>query len=314
MSLPVALDTVGRVARAYAVTGPPLTYFIDGQGIIREIVAGPLTPERSEFGLRVAFEAPPSAGASAPVESRGSALSAGGLALAVGAGMLSFLSPCVVPLLPGYLAFITGLSGAPGATVPAPVRGCRGRVMSRTAAFAFGLVLVFTVLGTSASVAGVWLADYRPLLIRVGGVLVLSFGLHMTGLLPIPLLYREFRPGLQSRALGGGGVLHAGLLGGAFALGWTPCVGPVLGSILLLASQTDAAAQGAVLLAAYGIGLGVPFIIAGLAADRALNALSPVRRYLGTIERISGALLIGTGMLLLAGGLAPLSAWLQRIA
>ncbi|RJQ08100.1 MAG: hypothetical protein C4558_08415, partial [Dehalococcoidia bacterium] len=245
LSLPVALDTVGRVARAYAVTGPPLTYFIDGHGTIREIVAGPLTPERSERGLRAAFTAAPAATASVRVGSSGSTLSAAGPVLAVGAGMLSFLSPCVMPLLPGYLAFITGVAGTPGTTTSAPDRGRRRRVISRTVAFALGLILVFTALGTSASLAGAWLTAYRPLLTRVGGVMVLSFGLHMTGLLPLPLLYREFRPGLQSRTLDGRGMLHAALLGGAFALGWTPCVGPVLGSILLLASQTDAAAQGA---------------------------------------------------------------------
>jgi cytochrome c-type biogenesis protein len=181
-------------------------------------------------------------------------------------------------------------------------------VLFSMVAFALGLIVVFTVLGTCASLAGSWLAAYRPLLTRAGGVVVLAFGLHMTGLLTVPLLYREFRPGLGSRALDGRtGMVLAVLIGGAFAVGWTPCVGPVLGSILLVASPTDATGHGALLLAAYGVGLGVPFVLAGLAAGRAINALSPVRRHLGTVERISG-------VLLLSGGFGPLSAWLQRAA
>jgi cytochrome c-type biogenesis protein len=320
LSMPAALDADSRVSRAYRVIGPPTTFFIDAEGIIRDIVAGPLTADRVQQGLhRAGGEPTPGSSLAPPADSAAvsgaglPAAAAAGLALALGAGLLSFLSPCVVPLLPAYLGYMTGLS-AEALRQPPATPGQRRQILSRTLAFAVGLVLVFTALGASASLVGDWLATYRPFLTRVGGLMVFAFGLHLLGVLRIALLYREFRPALRVGRPGvGGGTLNAAALGAAFAAGWTPCVGPILGSILLLASQAEGVGMGVLLLMAYGVGLGIPFVVTGLAASRALGAMMIVRRHLGLVERLSGVLLVGTGMLLLSGRLSGLVVWIQRV-
>ena len=239
------------------------------------------------------------------------------LLFAAGAGILSFISPCVLPLLPAYLSYITGLS-AEQLTRQRDV-ATRARVLSSSLAFVAGLALVFTLLGASASLLGRLLNRNLDLVTQLGGLLVILFGLHMTGLLRIPLLYRQARlgPSLvaapEGAGRGGRGLLGALLLGAVFAAGWTPCVGPFLGSLLTLAGQEQTVGQGMLLLFAYGLGLGLPFVLAGLATERALEVMRALRPHLHKIELGSGSLLIGMGLLLLTGRLSLLSSWLTRI-
>lgn len=228
---------------------------------------------------------------------------------AAAAGLISFLSPCCLPLLPAYMGYISGLS-ADELNRLGEKQTRHRLVISRSIAFAIGLILVFVALGASASLIGGWLSEYRALFTRVGGLMVLAFGLHMLGLLHIPLLHREFRPGLDARR---GGVLGTMAMGGAFGLGWTPCVGPILGSILVLASQEQTLGQGMLLLLAYGLGLGVPFVLAGLAMDRVLGATVALRRHMGFIEKVGGVLLVAMGLLLVADRLGAIGVWLNGL-
>lgn len=315
LTFPAILDE-GKVARAYRIVGPPTTFFIDAGGVIRHIYMGPLTPEQVQEGLqKAAAGAAAAAGAGAQAAAgagEGNAAKVPSLAVAAGLGFLSFLSPCVLPLLPAYMGYISGMSAEELGQGTARQR--RRRVLGRILAFALGLILVFTTLGASASLIGGQLAAYRPLLARVSGLLVLAFGLHMMGLLYLSFLHREFRPGLTNSGRSGrGGPFSALAMGAAFGLGWTPCVGPVLGTILVLASQEETVGQAVRLLLAYGLGMGIPFVLAGLAMDRGLGTLSGLRRHLGLIEKLSGALLVLMGLLLVADRFGALGLWLNRV-
>ncbi|HYF80991.1 MAG TPA: cytochrome c biogenesis protein CcdA [Symbiobacteriaceae bacterium] len=302
LTFPAILDD-GKVARAYGIVGPPTTFFIDADGIIRHLYMGPLTRAIVAEGVDKA-----TAGADAPAGAGNSAVP--GLALAVGLGLLSFLSPCVLPLLPAYMGYISGLSAEELA-----LGKDRRRIALRVLAFALGLILVFTALGASASLLGGQLTAYRAVLARVSGLLVLAFGLHMLGMLQIALLQREFRPGLrQGRGQGtAGGPLGALAMGAAFGLGWTPCVGPALGTILLLATQEETALQAVGLLLAYGLGMTIPFVVAGLAWHRVLGTVSHLRRHLGLIEQLGGAVLVLMGLLLVVDRLGIIANWFNRL-
>src|SRR5439155_18418584 len=181
-------------------------------------------------------------------------------ALALGAGLLSFASPCVLPLVPAYLGYITGQS----IDELARGSGARRRQALLTAlAFVLGLAVIFTLLGASASAVGHLLLNYQSLVTKLAGVLIILFGLHMAGLLRLNLLYREAR--VDFVAFRGRGYVGAFLMGAAFGVGWTPCVGAFLGSVILLASQADTVAEGMFLLFVYALGLGIPFVAAALA-------------------------------------------------
>lgn len=230
-----------------------------------------------------------------------------GLLVAAAAGFLSFLSPCVLPLLPGYLAYLSGLVVSDRDASP---RERRLRALSAAAAFAAGLGFVFVVLGLTASAVGLWLSEWRVVLSRLAGVVVIVLGLQALGVLRVARLSREFRPALAS--LGGGhrrGVGGAAFMGAAFGLGWTPCVGPMLGGILLLASQAASAVEGSALLVAYAAGFGVPFIVAALAVDRIVRALGGVRRHGVRVERVAGLLLLAMGAFLVTDNLGALGRW-----
>lgn len=225
------------------------------------------------------------------------------------AGLLSFVSPCVLPLLPAYLSFITGLSAEQ--LLAQQDSATRARVLSHSLAFVTGLALVFALLGATASFLGRALVQNLDLVMKIAGLLVIVFGLHITGLVRIPLLYREMRPGPAPAQ--GRGLLGAFLLGGSFAAGWTPCVGPFLASLLGLAIQEQTVGQGMLLLFVYGLGLGVPFMLAGLALERSLRIVGALRPRLRAIEIFGGLLLIAMGLLLFTGRLALLSSWLTRV-
>lgn len=202
--------------------------------------------------------------------------------LALVAGVLSFTSPCALPLVPGYLGYMSGVSAS------------RGRTLASAAVFVAGFALVFTALGASASAAAALLNTHRQLLDRAAGVMIVGLGLFLVGLVRLPALMREGRPLLGRVRPGPEGAL---LLGVAFAFGWTPCIGPILGAILALASTSGTASEGAALLLVYSIGLGVPFLLAALFIDRFRQVSGWVRRRAAAIDAVGGVLLVGMGIL-----------------
>ncbi len=229
-------------------------------------------------------------------------VSAGG---ALVAGLLSFLSPCVLPLVPPYLCFIGGLSMEEVAEGAQP--GASRRVASAAFAFVLGFMTVFVALGASASAVGQYVADHLDLLSYLAGAVIIVMGLHFLGVLRIPLLYREARFHPSARP---SGLLGAYVIGLAFAFGWTPCVGPVLAAILFMAGSEDSVAQGAGLLAAYGLGIGIPFLLAAIFAGQFLRFAARFRRHVATVEKAMGGLLVVTGVLFITGSMSTLSYWL----
>jgi cytochrome c-type biogenesis protein len=224
------------------------------------------------------------------------------MAVAILGGVLSFLSPCVLPIVPPYLAYMAGTSID-------EMRGGSGaerRILRAAACFVLGLSTVFLLLGLAASALGRTLLAYQREMAVLAGVVIVAFGLHFLGILRIPLLYREARLEARSDATG----LSAYVLGLAFAFGWTPCIGPVLGTILSLAAAEGSVGRGMTLMAAYAGGLGVPFLLAALFVRRSLGLMARLRRHLATIERVMGVLLVGVGVLLLTGAFSELSFWL----
>lgn len=229
-----------------------------------------------------------------------------GLIGALLAGVLSFLSPCVLPLVPPYLCYLAGVSldelqhgGATG-------RSGR-RIVLSAFAFVLGFATVFVGLGATASVVGRTLARYLDVLSILGDIAIVVMGLHFLGAFRLALLYREARVQVQRKPPG----LWGGyILGLAFAFGWTPCVGPVLAAILFVAGSEDSVARGAGLLFVYSLGLGVPFLLAAGFAPAFLGWASRFRRRLGAVEKAMGALLVVTGLLFISGQMTALSYWL----
>lgn len=230
-----------------------------------------------------------------------------GWLVAFGAGFLSFLSPCVLPLLPGYLSYVSGVSVD---ELAAPRPRQRRALAGTSALFVLGFTLVFMLLGTSSTLAGGWLAAYRKQLTIAAGVAMVLMGLLMLGLVRLPLLNRELRFRPVARSLGPAGPL---LLGMAFAFGWTPCIGPVLASILLFAGTAETTLRGTLLLLAYSAGLGIPFILSGLLFSRVTAALPWLRRRYRVVEIASGILLMAMGVLFLTGRITYFSLLLQRL-
>jgi cytochrome c-type biogenesis protein len=226
-----------------------------------------------------------------------------GLAVAFGAGLLSFLSPCVLPLVPSYLGFLTGMT--------LPELGTRRRTsLIHALLFVAGFSLVFILLGASATALGRALGYYQVWLQRVGGVLIILFGLLCLGVFSIPRLLTEYRVQLERKPVG---YLGSALVGMAFAAGWTPCIGPVLGGILGLAATSREVGRGMLLLAVYSAGLALPFLLAAVAVDSFLLWFQRFRTFLPWVMRISGLLLIVVGALLLTGEFTRLAGWLQSL-
>ena len=215
------------------------------------------------------------------------------LLLALLAGVLSFLSPCILPVAPGYLSIVSGASLASlqdGQT-------SRRKVLTATTAFILGFSLVFTLMGLTSSLLGQLLRNQRIVLSQIGGVVIIFLGLHQAGWLPLPWLYREKRFNLKQRL----GVWGAFLTGLTFAFGWTPCVGPILSSILALAGSRADMFQGTVLLIVYSLGLSLPFFLLAMAFEHVSRGLVQLKSYLKYLEWASGMLLIVMGLLLLTG-------------
>jgi cytochrome c-type biogenesis protein len=222
------------------------------------------------------------------------------------AGLLSFLSPCVLPLVPPYLVFITGASLDQLTKRDRAEIGYR-MVLMPALMFVLGFATVFVTLGATASAAGQFLREHSTLLAQIAGVAIILMGLHFIGIFRLGLINREVRYTHARRPAGLFGAYGIGL---AFAFGWTPCIGPVLAVILALAATEDSVAKGAVLLGVYSAGLGVPFLAAALGVERFLGFLQRFRRHLGTVERATGVLLVVTGVLFLTGTIQTMGYWL----
>lgn len=222
---------------------------------------------------------------------------------AIVAGLLSFLSPCVLPLVPPYLAWIAGVS-LNEISDAEPDAAARRRVTITALVFALGFATVFVSLGATASVLGQFVAEHLGMLSKIAGVVIVVMGLHFLGLLRIGLFNREARVDVQRRPTGLVGAYAVGL---AFGFGWTPCVGPVLAAILFTAAQANSAWAGASLLGAYALGMGTPFVVAALFMGPFMRFMTRFRRHMGIIEKVIGVLLVIVGILFITGGFSALS-------
>lgn len=230
--------------------------------------------------------------------------------VALGAGALSFLSPCVLPLVPSYVSFVTGIS-LEALENPATRRQNLGPILFNSLAFIFGFSTVFISFGASFSLLGRLLMNYRPLLTKVGGAFVVLMGLYLMGLARFPFLMRERRLfNLKGRPAGALGAFFTGV---AFAIGWTPCVGPVLGALLFYASAAHTATAGTVFLGAYSLGLGIPFLLSSLALSSFFQLFGKLKRHLRTFEVAAGILLVVMGILLFTGYFTLLNAYAIRL-
>ena len=217
------------------------------------------------------------------------------------AGLVSFLSPCVLPLVPGYVSLISGVGVE---ELRAGGKGLMPKVMRSSLMFILGFSIVFIALGAVATEVGQLMMRYKALLAEIAGVVIILFGLHLTGILKIRALLADKR---LHQVQGGSSPWGAFAIGFAFAFGWTPCVGPFLGSILTLAAGSASLREGVVLLLVYSFGLGVPFLITGLLIDHATPAFRRISPFLPIINLISGVALVITGLLVLSGTLVTLA-------
>jgi cytochrome c-type biogenesis protein len=232
-----------------------------------------------------------------------------GYVTALGAGAISFLSPCVLPLVPPYLCYMAGVSvddfrGGDRTAAPTSVRR---RLAFTASAFVLGFSTVFVALGAGASTIGRLLRVWQEPLAIAAGIVIILMGLNFLGVLKIPFLSREAR--FQTRGKPAN-AFAAYVMGLAFAFGWTPCIGPVLGPILTLAGGSATVSEGALLLATYSLGLGVPFLVAALFSGAFMRFLARFRVHLGRVEKILGALLVVAGVLFMTGGVQSISYWL----
>jgi cytochrome c-type biogenesis protein len=225
------------------------------------------------------------------------------------AGILSFLSPCVLPLVPPYLAFLGGTTfGQLAGEDEMPPHVYKAVVLSAVA-FVLGFTTVFVTLGATATLAGQLLSQHLPLLSKIAGIVIILFGLHFLGLLNLPILNREARYHADTRPAG---LLGAYVIGLAFAFGWTPCIGPVLGAILAVAAGEDSVRQGVSLLLVYSLGLGIPFVLAALAIKPFMNAMQRYRGQLAVVEKVLGAFLVLTGILFLTDSMTLIAGWILQ--
>lgn len=229
---------------------------------------------------------------------------------AFGAGVLSFISPCVLPLVPGYISFVSGVSFDQMQTADAASRAATRRQMLITSlAFVLGFSLVFICLGASATAIGHLLRHQKTILERIAGVVIIIFGLHLAGVFRIKWLDKDTRVQTSGRPASPIGAFLVGL---AFAFGWTPCIGPILGGILAIAGSKNSVGEGVLLLGVYSAGLGIPFLLTSLAIDRFFVASKRIRKYYKPIEVVSGALLVVLGVLIFTNRFTVLSNYFSK--
>ena len=223
------------------------------------------------------------------------------------AGLVSFLSPCVLPLVPPYLGYLGGVTLARLNSGEAIDDATWRRVVLGSVCFVLGFTTVFVGLGAGASAFGQLIQTYKSQLSIVAGLVIVAFGLHFVGLIRIPLLYQEvrYRADVERATLFG-----AYLIGLAFAFGWTPCIGPILATVLTLAAQEGSLATGVALLTVYSLGLGIPFVLAAVAIRPFLAFLQRFKRHLGVVEKVMGVLLIVTGLMFMTGSMNWIGQWM----
>ncbi len=228
---------------------------------------------------------------------------------AFSAGLLSFISPCVLPLVPSYLSYITGLSVENLAKVEERER-FKSAILLNSLLFIAGFSTVFIAFGASASLIGQVLYEYQDIIRKIGGILIIIFGLYLLGILKLNMFMTERRlVHFESRPVG---YVGSFLIGTAFAAGWTPCVGPVLGTILAYASTTESMSGGVMLLSAYSFGLGLPFFLTAFGMDTFLSYFKSLRSYLGGVSFVSGGLLILVGIMIFTDSVTLFTSFLER--
>jgi len=223
------------------------------------------------------------------------------------AGFLSFISPCVLPLIPGYVSFVSGVS-LEDMRGDAAVSSARRHVMVTSLFFVLGFSLVFVALGATASVVGQFIFRQQPILAKIAGVLLIIFGLHTMGVFRIALLESEKRMQANRKPAG---ALGAMLVGIAFAFGWSPCIGPILGGILALAASKETVWEGIELLAVYSVGLGIPFLLTSVAINQFFAVTKRIRKHYHAIEVVSGSLLVVIGVLIFTNQFTIIVRYLQ---
>ncbi len=233
-----------------------------------------------------------------------------GLAGAFLAGLLSFVSPCVLPLVPPYLCYLAGITMEEFSSSDMQSRAGR-RVILSALAFVAGFTVVFVALGASASAIGQTVQEHMYWLSVAAGIVIIIMGLHFLGVFRIGLLYREARVNVVRKPAG---LIGAFVMGLAFAFGWTPCVGPVLAAILFAASAEDSIGEGVRLLTAYALGIGLPFLVAAIFAGAFMRWMTGFRRHMGKIEKVMGVFLIATGILFITGGMNTIAYWILELS
>ena len=226
-----------------------------------------------------------------------------GIAIAFTGGLLSFLSPCVLPLVPSYVTFITGLSLD-------DVQKARRAALTHSLLFILGFTLIFLALGATATALGQLVHNQRAWISRIGGVLIIVFGLYMLGVFNVALFSRERRVHIADKPVGYLGTLLVGI---AFGAGWTPCIGPILGAILTYAASAADLSRGLWLLLAYSLGLAVPFLLSAVAVERFLDFFTRMKRQMVWITRASGVLMIAVGVLMITNYFTILATYLQAL-
>ena len=226
------------------------------------------------------------------------------------AGLLSFLSPCVLPLVPPYLCFLGGTTFDQLTSEDETPSHVYTTVVMSSVAFVLGFTTVFVILGATATAAGQLLAANLPLLAKIAGVVIIIAGLHFLGVIHLPILHREARYHADSRPAG---LVGAYVIGLAFAFGWTPCIGPVLGAILAVAAGEDSVRQGVSLLFVYSLGLGIPFVVAAIAIRPFLSTMQRFKRHLATVEKMLGGFLVLTGILFFTDAMTLISSWMLEL-
>lgn len=222
------------------------------------------------------------------------------------AGLISFVSPCVLPIVPPYLAYLAGISVSQ-LTDDSSISATQKRIFLSALLFVLGFSTVFVMLGATASFLGQSIAQHFGTLSIIAGVMIIIMGLHFLGLFKINLLYREARIDIKAKPVG---LMGPYIMGLAFAFGWTPCVGPVLATILFVAGAEGTASKGAILLGAYSLGIGLPFIAASLFATRFLKIANKLKGHMALVEKAMGVILILTGILFITGSMRHIAQWM----